>query len=1057
MDIATATAIAKAVGPLLLPPAIDTIKKKLKPTELEKALIAGIEAARKQEDKYSLDGGEGLFFKSAPDGLKGVQTFLTDFFKKDAVQQELKKPLTNDGQISIPILVKEFEGLAKEEEYQKVNPVESRIEPWLTAFQETYFSKTSNYVKFLVAKEDYLEQLARRFDDIKFGGIAVAGQEIEKSEKLAHIFVMPDVREELQSPLDKGLHAEKITAENLESKTGLTRQAQLLQEQRYFAKLENRFGRKFLAQGLLNQSQSKKVVLLGAPGSGKSTLMSYFAVMLAQNQPQQLELSSEKDWLPILIQIRDLARQPQMSILDYIRHFAEKNMAVHTLPVGFFKHWLSDGRALILLDGLDEVAEESKRYEIVSRIDSFLGQFKENIAIITSRPAGYKRDFFRTDEFTHYQLQPFNDAKIKEFINRWYDSRFPDKPEAERRKESLTKALNDNDRIKLLAKNPLLLTIIALIHRYQAQLPKERYKLYEKAVETLLTSWDADKEISSHKSLQYLDLDDLKHLMQTIAYWIHSHGSTGDSEGGTLVDCDELMEQLKREIKTLKQIELYEAEEEARRFVKLIRERTGLLNEQGTDCYAFVHKTFQEYLCAQDINYQADNEDDFNLILDKISNHIHDPHWQEVLLLLIAQQKPKKAAKAIAAILDRNSEYESWLHRDLIFAGQCLAENPKNLRTANRNLSQDILERLVDLEVSKREQIGDRISQQVFQTLCSLNETDFQAQALQLLKDKAEPIDEERSWKYQIALGDKEAVINILLGRLEDSDSGVRSSAASALVKFGKSLPEVVDALLERLRDSDSEVRDSAAFALGNLGNRSEEVVDALKGLLQDSDSEVCGSAALALGMLGDSSEEAVDVLLGLLLDSDSRMRGSAALALGILGDSSGEEIDVLLELLLDSDSEVRQFAALALGMLRDSSGEVVDALVEQLQDEDFGVRRYAAEALGKLGDSSGEVVDALVEQLQDEDFGVRRYAAEALGKLGDSSGEVVDALKGRFQDEDFGVRFSAASALRKLGKKASDLIPYIVQWISQHQNSEYVGRGIDVLWDLVAESRGRG
>ncbi|NES74228.1 MAG: NACHT domain-containing protein, partial [Okeania sp. SIO2D1] len=304
----------------------------------------------------------------------------------------------------------------------------------------------------------------------------------------------------------------------------------------------NTTGRKFLASELLTQSQSRKFVILGAPGSGKTTLMSYFAVMLAQAQPQILGLDPNTDWLPILIRIRDLARHPDKSILEYARIFAEKTMAVKTLPTGFFEHWLEDGRALILLDGLDEVAEEGKRYDVVRRIENFLGQFDRNRAIITSRPAGYKRDFFRTEEFPHYQMQSFDDEKISAFINNWYDSRFQDKAEAERRKESLRKALDDNDRIKLLARNPLLLTIIALIHRYQAVLPKERYRLYDKAVETLLISWDANKELSSHGKLKYLGLDDLRRLMELLAYWVHTQGNVGNDEGGTLIDKDELTE-----------------------------------------------------------------------------------------------------------------------------------------------------------------------------------------------------------------------------------------------------------------------------------------------------------------------------------------------------------------------------------------------------------------------------------------------------------------------------------------------------------------------------------
>ena len=278
-------------------------------------------------------------------------------------------------------------------------------------------------------------------------------------------------------------------------------------------------------------------------------------------------------------------------------------MQVKTLPVGFFEHWLEDGRALILLDGLDEVPQSGKRYDVVSRIENFLGQFDRNYAIITSRPAGYRRDFFRMEEFPHYEMQRFDDEKILTFINNWYDSRFRGLGEAARWKKSLQKALDDNDRIKLLARNPLLLTIIVLIHRYQAVLPKERHRLYDRAVEMLLISWDAKKELSSDGQLQYLDRDDLGRLMELLAYWVHTQGNVENNESGTLIGQEELREQLRGEIKELKQVQLYQAREEAERFIDLIRERTGLLNEQGQDYYAFVHKTFQEYLCAEEIRY----------------------------------------------------------------------------------------------------------------------------------------------------------------------------------------------------------------------------------------------------------------------------------------------------------------------------------------------------------------------------------------------------------------------------------------------------------------------
>ncbi len=979
-----------------------SLTQSLNKTDIEKAIKAGEKAVKEWEKQ--LHPQQLLFYSTKQDGWNGVHKFLSQYFENTAVLTELQKPLMAQGEPDIALLIAIFQQLASARNIQ-LN--QQSLQPWLETFVNAYFQQTDTYIKFKIAKQNYFEQLANWFDDVKFAGISVPGQEVEKSEKLASIFVMPDVVEDISQ------------RSNLEPNFLLTESG----EQSEISLSENTTGRKILASELLTQSQSQKFVILGAPGSGKTTLISYFAVMLAQKSPQILGLDANTDWLPILIGMRDLARHPDKSILEYARTFAEKTMAVKTLPTGFFEHWLEDGRALILLDGLDEVAESGKRYTLVKRTENFLSQFDKNLAIITSRPAGYRRDFFRTTEFPHYQMQPFDDEKISAFINNWYDSRFQNQAEAERRKDSLQKALDDNVRIKLLARNPLLLTIIALIHRYQAILPKKRFELYDSAVKTLLTSWDANKEISNHRVLKYLDLDDLRRLMELLAYWIHTQGNISNNQGGTLIDKDELISQLSREIKTLKQVQLYQAQEEAERFVELIRERTGLLNEQGQDCYAFVHKTLQEYLCAEEIDYQAENEYDLEMILHPIREYLHAPHWREVLLLLIAQQKPKNVAKAIRAVLNRGSEYEQWLHRDLLFAGSCLAEDPKGLRSVDGELVSEILSRLVQLEVSSRDAVGEKVRDQVYEILCSLYESDFALPALDILKDRAELIEEWQLQKYRAELGEREEVITTLFTQLNDDNFYVRWRAAKTLGNLSENSEIAVNTLLPRLIDSDSQVRVWTVSALSQLGNNSEIVINALLEKLMDSDSQVRGWAASALGELGNSSEIVIDALLARLQDEDIRVRGWAAIALGKLG----------------NNSEI-----------------VVSSLLTQLMNQDSDVRGWAASALGKLGNNSETVVSTLLTQLTDSDYNVRRSVVYTLGKMGYNSETVVSLLLARLTDQDSKVRSLAAFALGQLGQTSNSIFPAIIQWIQQRQDSEYVGRGIDVLWYLVVEQETR-
>ncbi|MDZ8137842.1 MAG: HEAT repeat domain-containing protein [Nostoc sp. DedQUE04] len=1086
------------VGPVVkavTPEIVKKINSALNPTDLEKALKAGVQSAEEWDSNQ--DSDKHLFFRCTP---KDARELVEGFFKDTGVQEELQKPFTEKTTPNLQVLIKIFHKIKSEKPNLEFR--DESIEHWLKKFVDAYFEHTNTYLKFQIAKSDYLKQLLGYFDGVEFVGIKVKTKEEEKFAKLLQIFVMPNVVEQVEVRASTGLKLNLDLA--LEETANQQRQQSLLWEQQSS-------GKKFSAQELLKESTRNKFVVLGEPGIGKTTLMSYFAVMLAEQQTEKLGLSADLELLPILIRIRDLGKASTKNLLEYVRNFAN-DIHVKGLPKGFFEHWLEDGRALILLDGLDEIAKPSDRYEFVKIIHSFLGQYSQNRAIITSRPAGYSREFFGTDEFPHYQLEQFDDSQIDLFIQQWYNSRLPNNlKEAQHRQESLKKALAAQERIKLLARNPLLLTIIALIHRYDAHLPRQRHKLYEQAVDTLLINWDVNKGIESWK-LKYIKLDDIKILMQHLAYWIHSQGETGDKEGGTLIDRDELITQLSKYIRECNyQVKKHQAQEEAKRLVDQITERCGLLNEQGQDRYAFVHKTFQEYLAGEEIRDRQSG--DFNEVLNHIRDYLHNSHWREVLLLLIAQQNQSNSKKIIEAILQQDTPYEEWLHCNLFFAGTCLAED---LKLSDGNLITNILQKLVELEVSNYQRVGRRVKSQVFQILCNLNETRFQAQALQLLKASADLIYEEQLREYRAVLGEQQGVLAELLGLLKDESDDVRNSAASALGKLGNASPQVVEALLSLFKDESEIVRDSAVVALANLGNASPQIVEALLGLFKDESWNVRNSSASALGKLGNASPQVVKALLGLLKDESENVRNSAASALGKLGNASPQGVEALLGLLKDESENVRYYAASALGNLGNASPQVVKALLGLLKDESENMRYSAASALGQLGNASPQVVEALLGLLKDKSESVRYFAAFALGQLGNASPQVVEALLGLLKDKSESVRYfaafalgqlgnaspqlveallgllkdesqivrysgafalgnlgnasprvveallgllkdesqivpnSAAQALGKLGKNSSNVTATVAEWISQHRDSEYVGSGIDALWNLV-------
>jgi HEAT repeat protein len=1062
---------------LLAPSLIEGVKNLLNPTDLKKAVNTALSAALKEEENQK-DPYDRLFFL--------VAYFLKEFLGCSEVIEELQKPLLTKEIPQVDILIAHFSAISKK--HPKIKPQKKRIAPWIKKFVEVYFDHTVS-IRYRVAKENYLKQLAVLYDDIKFSGISVASQESLKSEKLCRIFVVPDVVEEhdfLSSYQDEFQFTLRIVDEHTDNI--FLREA-----------LNVSTNRRFLATQIFVQARSRKIILLGAPGSGKTLLMSFFAVMLTQEEPDYhlLGLDPSKNWLPILIRIRDWVREPNYSLLEYIKYFSKNVLSINSLAPDFFEYWLEQGQALILLDGLDEVPDLARRYDIAEKISIFLNRFDQNPAIITSRPTGYRPSFFTVDEFRHLSLQPFDPPKIEVFIEKWYDSRFSDPTESSRWRGNLKYAISQNDRIKLLAKNPLLLTIITLVHRYEAYLPRHRHSLYNRAVETLLTNWDTGKELNYVWPLEYLKRDSIRRLMELLAYWVHTQGDASSYEGGTLISREDLLEQLSKFI--LEEdisLKRHEARNEAIRFLEHIRDRSGLLNEQSPGYYAFVHKTFQEYLTTQEIRDRQ--EEDFDTVTEHISKYLHDAHWREVLLMLAAQQKRSNFEKVLKQILTYIDPYENILNRTLLFSVSCLAED---VTIHNTDLVSNILSSLVDLDTSELPIVTPKIREEIYKVAISLSGTRYASLLLKHYARKQDCLDRIRFLKYEALLGDRQAAISELINLLDSQESIVRSKCANALGESEDNSQRTIDSLIMLLRDAEPSVRSSAAEALGNLNliNVSSAVLDALLLLLKDKTIQVQTRVVDALSRLGYASEEfkqslvqhlmceepevsyriievlcnigfqsseVSDYLLDRLRDED-KVHNKAAESISKLGDSSQRVIDRLLNILREGSLTARLRAIEALGRLGERPEYVLAPLRSCLNSQDVFIRYKAVEALERLGERSQSlVVETLLQLLQDPQLcpvaivalgrigvgsqlvkdvlknylrrgpDLRAKSAEALGKLDDTSGEVISVLLGNLDDIDPNVRHRTIELLGTLGKTSTQVIEALLEFMGD----EYKG-----------------
>ncbi|MEH1824736.1 MAG: tetratricopeptide repeat protein [Nostoc sp.] len=422
---------------------------------------------------------------------------------------------------------------------------------------------------------------------------------------------------------------------------------------------------------------SKYCVILGAPGAGKTTLLRYLALHFATakrdgnetvigGEPQE-ELG--KALLPIFFRIADYAerlqQEPELSLLEYLRQFyrqweayfqdeAETEMATLLLEKMY------QGQCLMLLDGLDEVFEQESRRLIVERIDQFVNAFSSNKFVITSRIAGY-RDVKLSSRFAEFTIEDMGIEQVEKFLERWClaieRAQQPEASEAQWQRagndqaRKILEAIKDNEGVKRLTANPLLLTILALIHRNGERLPNRRVKLYELAVQTLTEDWQLGKKLPDAPKV-LLNQNEVVAFLAPLAYWMHEEKPSG------LVTEAEVEQQLAAKLAELNDTDLESDSVRlaVQEFLRKVRETTGLFVERAPGVYGFMHLTFEEYFAAR---YIADNE--VSDILAIIRKHLHEPRWNEPILLALGYYgiySPKQVNKLVEQLFSNLEAYE---------------------------------------------------------------------------------------------------------------------------------------------------------------------------------------------------------------------------------------------------------------------------------------------------------------------------------------------------------------------------------------------------------------
>jgi NACHT domain len=436
-------------------------------------------------------------------------------------------------------------------------------------------------------------------------------------------------------------------------------------------------------------------VILGDPGSGKSTLLRFLA--LAGNQPQLMKRygAQKDDRLPVLVTLRryadELKSRPGLSLLDHILELTRGDLGLSAVATEFFDYHLWAGQAIILLDGLDELPSPHFKTTVRDRVAE-LQSYPGNTTVVTSRIVGYDKEV-RYDGlgFSHHRVARLSFEDIAGFVTNWYEARLENTAERQRHATDLSRIINDPDNraIRELAENPLLLTIICLVHRIDAVLPDERVVLYQKCTETLLNTWHAWKFHSEETRSRNKVEQRNRSRMEAIAYWMHCLMGEEGSTQRAVVPYADLRDFLSQYISEIEKPSHDDSRTLAEEFLYFVKDRAGLLIEAGDELYSFVHLTFQEYLTATYLRKSGETGG-VGVIWECIEERCGDRRWHEVIRLLVGALERRKSQEYLLKRIVPEEENDQYLQR-AVLAGGCLIDSVD----ATEDMHEEILDSLL--------------------------------------------------------------------------------------------------------------------------------------------------------------------------------------------------------------------------------------------------------------------------------------------------------------------------------------------------------------------------
>ncbi|NUP18809.1 MAG: NACHT domain-containing protein [Streptomyces sp.] len=398
-----------------------------------------------------------------------------------------------------------------------------------------------------------------------------------------------------------------------------------------------------------------RVLLRGEAGSGKTTLLRWLAVTAARGAFTG-ELAGWNGLTPVFVKLREYSGRalpvPEAMLDSVAGHITG------VMPRAWVERQLAGGRALLLIDGVDELLDGERR-AVREWLRKLLAAYGDVRVVVTSRPAAAGADWLRGEEFTALHLDRMTPPDLLAFVRQWHQAvrelgeelpcAVEELPQYE---QSLLNSLKDRPHLQSLAGTPLLASMLCAMHLSQgSQLPRDRMELYRNALHTLVHERDAHRSVPSAVDSR-LSLGDKLVLLRDLA-WRLSDNNRSE------ISLEQAERYVGRKLSGMRHLE----EQDGVRVLGQLRGRSGVLRSPAVGRLDFVHRTFQEYLAAEEATEE-----------DRIGNLVGRAHldiWRETIIMAAGHANRPQREELLGGILDRAEEEPRHTRRLRLLAAAC--------------------------------------------------------------------------------------------------------------------------------------------------------------------------------------------------------------------------------------------------------------------------------------------------------------------------------------------------------------------------------------------------